>query len=58
MKSIQWFSLVLVFACSMSAGCGGGEGSTLIQPTENYQPSADEQKMQQEMEAARGSGQQ
>lgn len=49
--------LSLVTACLATflfiAGCGGGDGTTVIQPTEDYQPTAEEQQMQAEMDAAR-----
>jgi hypothetical protein len=49
---------VLVLNCVLAlalTGCGGGSDNTVIQPTVDYQPTAEEQKMQADMEAARGS---
>jgi len=49
------FFAILPFCCI--GGCGDGDGTSLIQPGESYQPTAEEQKMQQDMESARGVGQ-
>jgi len=58
MKTFLTICLLATVPFCVIVGCGGGEGTTLIQPAQNYQPTAEEQKMQQEMDAARGSGQQ
>lgn len=53
-------SLVIAVACTLlpvTLGCGGGEGTTIIQPGEDYQLTPQEQKNKElEMEARRNGG--
>ncbi len=45
--------LVLVCACCPLVGCGGSEETSVIEPTENYQPSEQEKQNEAAAEAAR-----
>jgi hypothetical protein len=45
-------SCVLTFSVT---GCGGGSDSTVIQPTTDFQPTAEEKAAQAEADAARES---
>ncbi len=37
-------ALVVVSVCCLSLGCGGSDENQVIKPTENYQPTEQEQK--------------
>ncbi len=55
---IRTTALLAFFVCLLFVGCGGGSGTTVVEPGQDYQPTPEEQAMQQEMESTRDSAKQ
>jgi hypothetical protein len=55
MNLLRTLGLLAVLPLCSIVGCGSGDESKVIQPTQDYQPTAEEKAMQQEMESSRES---
>ncbi len=54
MRRVYGFAAVCFLLLPATLGCGPGEGTRLVEPTETYQPTEQEQQNQARYEDMRG----